>query len=253
MRRKVLVALITLTIVIGWLADEVESQEFVTDGLIGFWSLDKDTINGDVVKDVWGKNEGTINGDPKSVPGKIDEALEFDGQDDYVMLPDMGNEPEVTVEAWVKAHSFPIMAGLVSTAPTDQWKPGTTHFKIWDSGIDIDKNDGSHHLRIPAKTEEWYHAAYTSNTEKDEIKLYVNGELVDEGITGAAPNNLTHIRFASEHDGRYFPGIIDEVRIYNRVKNEKEIKQNFNVKSNELAVDTVGKLAITWASIKAER
>jgi len=220
MAAKVLITFSILTvIVIGWWTNEVESQQFVTDGLIGFWSLDKDTINGKVLKDVWGKNDGAINGDPKSVPGKLDEALEFDGKDDYVELPDMGNEPEVTVEAWTMAHSMPPQAhacciGIVSSAPADQWKAGTVHFKFEAGQITVHKNDSVKIRFNNAELDKWYHVVYTSSIKKNELTLYVNGELIGKDIAGGTPNNLTHIVIASEHEGRYLPGLVDEVRIY---------------------------------------
>ncbi len=61
-----------------------ESQEYVIDGLVGFWTLDKEDIKGDTVKDVSGNgHDGKIEGDPKPIKGKIDEALHFDGKDDW--------------------------------------------------------------------------------------------------------------------------------------------------------------------------
>ena len=104
----------------------ISAEEFVTDGLIGFWPLDKDNIKGDTAADIFGKNPGKIQGGPKIIKeGKIFEALEFDGKDDYVQLPNMGNPPEVTVEAWTLAHAMPPAAhgcciGIVSAAPADQ-------------------------------------------------------------------------------------------------------------------------------------
>jgi hypothetical protein len=248
-------SLILVAIVIGWYANEAICQDFVTDGLLGFWSLDANTVKGDVLKDVAGKNDGTIVGSPKSVQGKIKEALEFNGTTDYVKLPDMGNEPEVTVEAWALAHSLPPAAhscciGIVSSAPEDQWKAGTVHFKFEAGLITIDNNT----IKLTfsgASTNEWYHAAYTTSIKENEFKLYVNGELINEAAANPTPSNLTHIRIASEHEGRYLPGIVDEVRIYKRALSEDEIAKNFNAKTNSLAVvDAKDKLAITWGEIK---
>jgi len=248
-------SLILAAIVIGWYANEAICQDFVTDGLLGFWSLDANTVKGDVLKDVAGKNDGTIVGSPKSVQGKIKEALEFNGTTDYVKLPDMGNEPEVTVEAWALAHSFPPAAhscciGIVSSAPEDQWKAGTVHFKFEAGLITIDNNATK--LTFSGAVEnEWYHAAYTTSIKENEFKLYVNGELISEAAANPTPCNLTHIRIASEHEGRYLPGIVDEVRIYKRALSENEIAKNFNAKTNSLAVvDAKDKLAITWGEIK---
>ena len=95
------------------------AQQFVTDGLIGFWSLDKNTIGDNTVKDLWGDNDGTIIGTPEVVKGVIGEALEFDGSRDLVQLPDMGKSDTATVEAWILPRSFPVFAGIVSAPTSD--------------------------------------------------------------------------------------------------------------------------------------
>ena len=58
------------------------------DGLVLHLSFDKNSIQGDTVKDLSEEgNDGTINGAAKTVAGKHGEALEFDGKDDFVEVP----------------------------------------------------------------------------------------------------------------------------------------------------------------------
>ena len=73
---------LTFAIVIGIFPLNTAPASVVTDGLVSYWTFDKAYIVNDTVKDVWGDNNGTIIGNPKVVPGKIGEALEFDGADD---------------------------------------------------------------------------------------------------------------------------------------------------------------------------
>ena len=229
-----------------------ECQEYVTSGLIGFWTMDEEDIQGDTVKDVSGKNNhGKIGGDPQIVKGKIEAALDFDGKDDFVTIPDLGNEPAVSVDLWAYADEpFPNIRGLLSTFDPPQWKAGTTHFKFENNKIDILKNGGGR-IQVPAEPNRWYHIGYTCDTEANELKLYVDGELIDTVAAGAEPNNLTHLRIGSEHEGRYFPGILDDVRLYNRALTEDEMKQNFEVVDNTITdVQSAGKLAVTWGALK---
>jgi hypothetical protein len=229
----------------------VEAQEYVIDGLIGFWTMDEKDIQGDTVKDISGENNhGKTGGDPEIVEGKIDEALHFDGEDDFVAIPDLGNEPAVSVDLWaIIEKPFPDIRGLLSTYDPPQWKAGSVHFKFENNNIDILKNGGGR-IQIPAEPNRWYHVGYTCDTDKNELKLYVDGKLINTVAAGAEPNNLTHLRIGSEHEGRYFPGILDEARLYNRALTEKEMKQNFSVKNNEMAVNVVDKLTITWGKLK---
>ena len=236
-----------------------QSQGYVTDGLIGFWTMDAEDIQDKSVKDVSGNNNhAEMGGDPGMVAGKIEGALHFDGVDDFVALPDLGSEPSVTVEVWANMDEVDRGTAdrrpLVSLFGADLWKPGTIHFKFTNENdakylIWALKNDGGD-LRFPMDRGKWFHAAYTCDIEKDEFKLYVNAELVAEGKAGTTPDNLTALRLASEYNGRYGLGIIDEVRVYGRVLDLAEIQRNYKVESNDLAVRPVGRLSICWGEIK---
>ena len=84
----------------GW------TKSVVTDGLVSYWTFDRQDIVGKTARDVWGKNDGTIVGSPKIVAGQVKDALKFDGSDDYVNLTNLGDFGSQigasTFEAWVK-------------------------------------------------------------------------------------------------------------------------------------------------------
>lgn len=246
-------ALVMIMIMFACFSTNALSQDYVKDGLLGFWTMDREDMKGNVVNDISGNhNHGEASGGPEIVKGKIDESLHFDGVDDFVKIPDLGNEPEVSVEVWaIIEKPFPDIRGMVSTFDPPQWKAGSVHFKFETGNIDILKNDGER-IQIPAEPNIWYHCAYTCNTKSNELKLFINGELKGKVKAGAEPNNLTHLRIGSEHEGRYFPGILDEVRIYKRALTDKEIEQNYRVKANSLAVNFLQKLSICWGKIKID-
>jgi hypothetical protein len=239
-------SLLTLTI----LQTNVVAQEFVTDGLIAMWTLDEEDIDGDTVKDVSGNgNDATIMGTLESVDGVIDQCLKFDGGENYVEIPAMGSFEQVSVECWVYEAAFSGSQGIISTW---QWEAGKVHFKFESNEIQVDKN-GAGKIRTAAEAETWYHIVYTTETPTA-LKLYVDGELAAEGPGGAEPEQWDERRIGSEHDGRFLNGMIDEVRVYDRVLDEGEVAQNFNVTTNTLtSVEATGKLAMTWGSIKSEK
>lgn len=82
------------------------TESVVTDGLVSYWTFDRQDIVGKTARDVWGENDGTIVGFPKIVAGRVKDALEFDGSDDYVNLTNLGDFGSQigasTFEAWVK-------------------------------------------------------------------------------------------------------------------------------------------------------
>jgi len=255
MLKKIPYPLFSMTVIttVMLLTGVAWAQKVVTDGLIGFWTLDKDTIDGNTVSDSLGKNHGEIFGDPEIVEGKINGALEFDGKDDYIDLPNMENEVAVTMELWTKLRdslSAPDNRGLVSST---LWQAGVVHFKMNpEFPVLVDKADGGKVNTLPKiqnlEQDRWYHCAYTCDTEKNELMLYIDGELMNTAASGTTPVDLTSLRIGSEFDGRYFPGTLDEIRIYNRALSEDEIKQNYNVKSS--AVNPSGKFALCWGDIK---
>ena len=118
---KKLMFLVTLMVFSITINVTIHAANIVTDGLVSYWTFDEQDIADNTVKDVWGKNNGTIVGNPKVVAGQVGDALEFDGSDDYVNLTNLGDFGSKvgtsTFEAWVK---------------TDFKKDWTSLFKVLD-------------------------------------------------------------------------------------------------------------------------
>jgi hypothetical protein len=71
----------------------VSSQPALESGLVGHWTFDgKDISSTTVARTVLDRsgqsNHGTTTGNPLATPGRIGQALSFDGTDDYVNVPD---------------------------------------------------------------------------------------------------------------------------------------------------------------------
>ena len=88
-----------LVFVVALLADMANAD--ITTDLVGYWKLD------DNANDSSGNNyHGEEYGSPSYVPGIIGQAMEFNGSDQSVYIPDftgIQNQDEVTVCMWVKA------------------------------------------------------------------------------------------------------------------------------------------------------
>ena len=248
-----IICVLTALLTVFWYVNVADAQDFVTDGLVAVYTLNEADIDGKVVKDLLGENDAELVGSLKSVEGATDatgEALEFEGKaENYVKIPELGEFEYVTIECYALEGQFGGIQGIVSTW---QWAAGKVHFKFEGNQIQVHKNDGVK-IRLNAETDTWYHIIYTSNTKDNELKLYVDGELVDEGNAGAAPELMNERRIGSEHDGRYLIGMIDNVRIYDRILEEDEVKQNFESKSDQLPVEPAGKLSTTWGYLKGLR
>lgn len=250
MNRNIVVCAFCLLLTALCYVTAANAQDFVTDGLVAMYTLNEADLDGKTVKDALGENDAEMIGKLKFVEGPMGDAMEFEGDaENYVEIPALGSFEKVSIECWALEGQFGGIQGIVSTW---QWAAGKVHFKFEGNQIQVHKNDGVK-IRMNAETETWYHIIYTSDTKEDELKLYVDGELMDEGTAGGTPENMDERRIGSEHDGRYLIGMIDNVRIYDRILDEAEVKQNFESESDSLPVEPAGKLSTTWGYLKGLR
>jgi len=262
--QQILSAILVAMVIAVLLANTVYAQEMVIDGLVGFWTFDKTTIAGKNVKDLLGNNDGTINGAPQIVAGKIGDALSFNGKDDFVEVEhdsSLDLKKAITIEFWflLKGKSGdndyprPVSKGQ-STSDNDGYgvwvKDISGPNDIGFRSVTLAPND-IRSQNVPNYDDDaWHHVMLTYDGEKG--KLFVDGEkLVDIDVDGEISQNKEPLHIGDGRNERHFNGLIDEVRIYNRGLSEDEVKQNYEVKSNFLAVEPTAKLPIIWGKIKS--
>lgn len=234
------------------LATMAHAAQVIEDGLIGYWTFNEDDIEGDTAIDVLNGHDGILMGDPELVDGKYGKALQFDGADDYVEVPDgvdMDLWENHTLEAWIyqlESRSSRIIDKIgagTANGPHLDTHPGTTLRSCAGNCVSA---AATYDLEV------WNHVAVTF--AEGEVKIYLNGSVEGEGTVASplAGNALT-LKVAADSDGaNLFVGIIDEVRVYDRALDEDEINQNMNAES--LAVEpSADKLALTWGNIKFAR
>ncbi len=116
MSEKIMLIL-TFSICAVFLTIPFVNAQFPENGVVGYWSFDVGTINGNTVKDLLGENDGELEGNPKVVNGKVGKALEFNG-DNAVRISgtDMLNfngAEEMSVVAWVNPASAKPVRGVI--------------------------------------------------------------------------------------------------------------------------------------------
>ncbi|MEK7813100.1 MAG: LamG-like jellyroll fold domain-containing protein, partial [Candidatus Desantisbacteria bacterium] len=200
---------------------------------VGYWSFD-DTNN--VARDysAYGNN-GTNSGATYTANGEIGGALSFDGVNDYVMVNSsayMFNSGDFSVELWANpAVLDSSYDGLVSTDTT-----GDSAWKIFrDAGNNYFKaRYGTTVANYPTvSTGVWHHYGYVKSGTN--LILYLDGNLVS---TNACPSThavsgtqlvLGSYRVQDAIDGYHiFNGLLDDVRIYNRVLSDAEVKAHYS-------------------------
>lgn len=159
-------------------------------------------------------------------PEEPDVALNFDGIDDYVLLPnesDFDITDSITVQAWIKVNKFDIPNQAIVTKGDNTWRlsrnflNNTISFAlsgVWqiDGTVEVDDN-------------QWHHIAGVYDGSV--MSLYIDGILdVSSNRTGSIITTDDPVIIGSNYQGlptRFFEGSIDDVIIWNRGLTQLEI------------------------------
>jgi prepilin-type N-terminal cleavage/methylation domain-containing protein len=207
-----------------------------SQGLVGYWPFDEGS--GTIAKDYSGNNNnGTLcNGGtcpaqgPTWTTGKVGSALNFDGADDYVTIPDSPSinlgTGDFTLVAWIKA------ATTQTTYPQILSKRGTTAngflFGLWSNGNLFMQIAGANY---PIATDpnlrdnNWHYVVAVRRGST--VTYYIDG--ANKGsFTSTASMSSTHALWIGRDEPAAgftpFNGLIDEIHIYNRALSDSEIK-----------------------------
>ncbi|NCC23337.1 MAG: LamG domain-containing protein, partial [Alphaproteobacteria bacterium] len=194
---------------------------------IAHWRFDE--ASGTVVRDDAGSNNGTLsNMDPATdrVAGRLGGALDFDGTNDEIIIPDTGfpagNEPR-TLMAWIKSTDW--FGHILSYGTEVSYQH--SHISVRNSklrfGTWTDNFDGNTNV----DTGNWTHVAASFDSEN--IALYVNGTLDRSGTlpnTNTVPDGIANIGTRGAADG--FEGLIDDVRLYDQALTASQIAAIYN-------------------------
>jgi hypothetical protein len=209
-------------------------------GLVGSWHFSEG--GGTAVADSSGENNnGTLINDPTWTTGKYGNGLDFDGSNDYVdttLNPSTDLGQDFTIEAWIRpstegnykgvagAH-VGTFQGVVFMQYVNGWNCGYGTGSAWAPDVDVSLTMGS-----------WAHivAVYNLGGETKSLSLYKDGELIQTQVQTAGISHYSSFWIGRAYDaaGRYFDGLIDEVRVYNRVLSPTEISDHYNATKTKL-------------------
>ena len=203
----------------------------LSQGLVGHWTFDGKDMNSatGTAYDISGnRNNGILTNGPKEVSGRIGQALEFDGVDDYVQVASssvLDNlTKDITISSWVKRdrknRDFIFFRSDTSQISLSLGFVGD-NFVYFGTSASIYANVGD--------DTNWHHVLGV--IKSGSARIYYDGVLV---VTGAVPSlsaiGIIRIGVESPYSpGTQFDGIIDEVRLYNRALSTDEIKRLYNM------------------------
>jgi hypothetical protein len=223
------------------------SNVAISNGLVGYWTFDGKDTNWATGKtnDISGQgNDGqllSMSTTTSPAYGKIGQAFSFNGVDSNVLGPHndiLRTMSSLTVSAWVKKSSNGSVVSYDGNSFgayfMDVAATGRADFAVSDGGAWYAASSVT-----TLATSTWNHivGVWTGST----VSIYINGKFENSlaaNITLAGGSSDNYLRIGRDGwDGgpAYFPGTIDDVRIYNRALSDNEIKQLYSLGTNKVA------------------
>jgi hypothetical protein len=220
------------------------------------------------------KNSSTYAGLDGSLQGNASlgsDMLFLDGVDSHVMVNDninlsFGNgtlDSAFTFSAWINmnnAVNFPVISKGVYNTDAEYFFgtdiDGKLTVRIYDESV-ADCYIGRRFSAYSLSSGSWTHvsATYNGNGTAAGLKLYLNGELVDDADSSVtcsyvAMENLASAVYLGKYDANYANGKVDEVMIQNRTLTPAEVRSLYSTsRIKYLDVDEVTTLYLYLSGV----
>jgi len=162
-----------------------------------------------------------------------DGALELDGVNDFVQIDgssfNIGGSQSFTMEAWVRQQTSATGNDLIFGKGT----PGNT---TNGQGLQLQDNGTIRYLGVSSSVTgvtavndgAWHHVAVSFEASSDTVRLYVDGVLDKTGTLDipASASTMDFYMGSLSGSNQFYRGGIDEVRLWDDVRTEAEIKAN---------------------------
>ncbi len=227
----------------GYLANRWVNESMDSNGLVAYWKMNEPNWDSNIpVNDSSANtNHGTAyNGANVTKEGIFNSAGDFDGDNDYINVP---NNPTLdpgsgnyTGLAWIKTSTSAgdmYIFNYYEGGGTDR-----VEFRVQDSKVRILINDNGNVIyrdSIASVGDDlWHQVAFIWNTAADTLDVYVDGSASNSTLIGI-PSNIGIVDPAGDlsiarrnDNSSYFNGFIDNVAIYNRALSPTEIQEIYD-------------------------
>lgn len=201
-------------------------------------------------RDTVGKNNGLIVGNVRFPSGVISRAFSFDGNHSFVAIPNSPTfdfQDQLTIEFWMRASPDNAMDSFQGLVASDFFgveisngyggTMGVNFYTSSDAGASWNGISNANGGGAVVSAGVWHHIVGVYDGTK--TQLYIDG--IAWGSPTACSGNISPMLPGSflsigGEDGRtfcgcndrYFKGLIDEVKIYNRALSGFEVKSEFS-------------------------
>ncbi|MCP4661076.1 MAG: hypothetical protein GY856_37210, partial [bacterium] len=197
--------------------------------LIAWWTMD--AIDGIVLSDETGSFQGEINGDAGRESGYMDQALAFDGADDWVNIDSLADylvgEEDLTISLWFntaddEADDHENILFAANNANGDLFSLGTGN----EGGIfhAVDGESGEYGAGFNDGA--WHHLVLIQRADGSFRIIVDSEEIVFQTKSPARWSDAARYSLGQEWDAEtsgHYQGRIDDLRLYNYALAQEEI------------------------------
>ncbi len=245
-RVVILVVVVVACLGVGASINHVVEAD-LSDGLVAHYTFDD--ISGATVPDSSGNNyDGELQNGATAAAGKLGNGIQFDGTDDIVVIPFQllqTQEPTFSYSFFVKTDADgdnnQFLLGQAASGSSGHFCQALTYDNTTNN-LDVFRTnfENDHTIRHNVDLSEWTHVTVTNSEADGQSRLYLNGIAI-AGLDSTCPQTL----------GPYFSlgralwpgfnlelkGVLDDVRVYNRVLSPTEVTELSNQGlANSLAI-----------------
>jgi hypothetical protein len=240
----------------GMVKMSVTPQFAMTANLIGWWTFDGKNLINNVVDTSGNGRTGYLSigfAPTTTVAGKIGQGFLFDGVNDVVNIADnaafsftngSGTDSPFSISTWAYINNITTATTQFMVAKTNasqfEWLLGYQSSTV---RLEVDESLGTiwigrqAPLTVASHQGQWTHivATYSGSETNAGIKVYLNGAQADNANNSAGSytgmTNGTALVTLGASDGatNFFPGQLDDARIYNRELTATEVLQLYNL------------------------
>jgi hypothetical protein len=224
----------------------LEPLDYGDTSLVGHWAMDEGVsstaydYSGNGSMGIWNGNATGTSG--YYSPGKVGPwAGAFDGTSTYINLGNAGNLNTAitgnafTLSVWVYATTSSIpggLAGIFSSAQSIPWRFGLRYYassSAYDFYVNAFTNPD---LLGPALTINTWQLLTVTFSRTGGMAFYSNGALFSTKAYFTSPTSNADSFYIGvdylSNSGRIWPGLIDDVRLYNRALSTAEIQSLYS-------------------------
>lgn len=214
----------------------IKDQSYLTNGLAGYWTFDELRASAGTATDYSGNGTTLYEDGLGRVSGKFKNATDLErGSSQYFFAadnPSLSITGSLSISAWIKPESvtastlFNIASKFDGTNESYQLSQYEDEIRLYIGSASNYATTDAANLAVGT----WYHITAVYDSENQNIKIYKDGNLVSSTVTGTIPSSISdntsafHVG-AEDYNNtvkNFYDGIIDDLRVYNRVLNPPE-------------------------------